>query len=131
MGSDSAKSPLAVKESIDSARILTDLTGGVHEIQAVNLKRWPLLAIDGAESCEVHVDVGSPTPREDIDQYGNAPRPNRMVYVRFEVVSQKDPTEEQVMKWKLGTTLLTSYVRDLFWSNTEVEVFVNNRKVET
>lgn len=117
------------QDAIDAARLVTDITGGLHEFQAKQLKTWPLLVFEEAESCEAGVDIG--VARHDMDDAGRATRRNRPVRIEYRVsTGGKDHTPELQAKWARGASLLVRFTRTLFWPDTDVTVLIDNYQVK-
>ena len=130
MAPDSPSSSIA--DQIIGARMLTDLTGEVHDLQVVQLRRWPLLVFEGADSCEVKVGVGD--ARTEIDDEGNARRQNRPVSVEFNVITGGTVDQDRLLElrtaWKESAKYLTLWTQQLYWPDTTVTIFVDNYRIE-
>jgi hypothetical protein len=117
-----------VVEEIEAARLLTDTVGAIHEFQALQLKMWPLMLFEGAKA-EAHVDIG-PARSED-DGNGNLIRKNRKVTVHYKVTTQSGCKKPRIQKVRNVESFkqLESWTKDLFWPDTKVRLFINNKEV--
>ena len=122
-------------DAFDASRMLTDTTGALNEFQVMHLKRWPLVALAGVESCEAHVAVGD--AREDEDERGNKKRLHRPIAVEYlastkgEVTPEGIPhTPDLVLVWGGTAKILADWTRTMFWPDTQVTILIDGYRVE-
>lgn len=116
-----------VDANIAAARMITDTTGALHDYQAWHLKHWPLAVLEGTVSCEARVTIGD--AKETEDGRGKLRRKNRPVSVEYRAVQKGRRPRGYKKKWAAGVKCLTVWTKELFWPDTEVRVFINNKEM--
>lgn len=127
--------PSPAQTALVASRDLTDMTGALNEFQTKNLKMWPLLAIDGVDvgGTSTTVEIGESRSRpDDNGDMHRIPRDVRVVYnctASFKGLAKKRANGAVWARWAAGADTLARWTRAMFWDSTEVEVFVNGKRV--
>jgi hypothetical protein len=107
----------------------SDLTGEAHELQLLNLKKYPFCLLDAIEACEVAVTFGkAPGGLGDDDKLCRGHRP---VKVEYNLKTDgRFHTDDLKAQWSYNSRFLESWVKQWFWPDTEVTIFVDSYRVE-
>ena len=123
---DSDSSASSVVEELAAARMQTDIVGALHELQAHQMKIWPMLLFDKVVSSEARVDIGDGLAEFDAD--GNKHRKNRLVKVEYHIVLKDSliaRTDEDADRLDMGLSNLKQWTCGIFWPDTQVKIFLN------
>lgn len=101
-----------VQNILEDMRKITILTGTISKIHEQSLSKWPYIVFDEIGSLEVDYDLG------------NKDR-NGANFVNFYITSSKEEHEDANKRCET----LTSWVRDMFWKDIDVNVFINEKNI--
>ena len=99
---------------LDDHRKMLTLSKQLSEFQITNLKTWPQIAFDNVLNSTVDYSF--------IDK-------DEMFYagkVIFRVNLSNEPSKEEIIK---RSNYLADWTRILFWTDIQVEVFVNEQRI--
>jgi hypothetical protein len=95
---------------------LTALSGRISDLQAHNLKIWPLVYFEGVTEIKVDYDLKPEKSMSDEPTFSNS----RISYYLTIDESKNTDLEKRYMA-------LEKSVRSLFWSDVVLEIYFNNK----
>jgi len=101
------------KEMLEDMRKLTMLTGSLSKVHEENLQKWPYIAFDDVVEAEIKYDLSKDYTKE-----------NGEGYMTFYIDTGHDQGNV-----KNRADHLTSWVRDMFWADIKVSVFLDGKEV--
>lgn len=107
------------QQIIDDMRKITMLTGQISTIHKVSLEKWCYIAFDYVEEVEIKYDLSK-------DRFLQA----KMGFVDFYIKTKntKEPGfQQQHITQRIDT--LSGWVRDIFWKEIAVSVYIDNQLV--
>ena len=121
------------KVIIDGVKVISDLTGEVHELQLENLKRYPFVVMDGLKSCTVDITIGDATTQVDADSAGDLcrrPRPIAIEYLLESDGGLGSHTDELRAVWGRGAEILLRFAQTWFAGRVTIMVLVDGYRIE-
>jgi hypothetical protein len=107
-----------VEAMLEDMRKITMLTGEISSVHQESLQKWPYIVFDDVEGVEVKYDLTKAT----MESAGQN-------LVEFFIAMPKGHEEKGVIdRFDDRCRNLVSWVWQMFWSDIEVRVFVNNVK---
>lgn len=107
-----------IKETVREMARLTILSGRINSIQEKSLKMYPLIMFDGVKSATIHYNLG----HDGMDSENPDPQNHNGTQVIFDL----DAPEEQTNAEKRCKHLEVA-VRELLWSDVQIEVMFNHK----
>lgn len=101
---------------LDDHRKMLTLSKQLSDFQITNLKAWPQIAFNDVKNSTVDYSF--------IDK-------DEMFYagkVIFRIALLEEPNKEEIIK---RSNHLADWTRILFWTDTQVEVFVNEQRINS
>lgn len=113
-----------IESKIREMAKLSILSNRINEVQEKNLKMWPLVFFNGVESFRLEYDFDArPTAGDDKSPQGSS------VSYFLETDGDKPAFELQNNRLDVRLSTLTTSVRNLFWKNTRVSVYLNDELI--
>ena len=121
---DSDSSASSVVEELAAARMQTDIVGALHELQAHQMKIWPMILFDNIDLCVASIDIGD--SRFEFDENDNKHRKNRLVKVDYRIeLKEGIVVDAESERLNMGISNLKKWTCGLFWPDTQVRIFIN------
>lgn len=101
-----------VQNILEDMRKITILTGTISKVHEQSLGKWPYIVFDDVGSLGVDYDLSKKEK-------------NNMNFVNFYITSSKQEYED--LDKRCGK--LTEWVRDMFWKEVDVNIFINEKNI--
>lgn len=106
-----------VQKLVDDMRKITMLTGQISTIQETSLKKWCYIAFDDVQEIEIKYDLSK-------DRFLQT----KMGYVDFYIKTTTPDSQQDFLQQRVDR--ITEWVRDLFWNEIAVSVYINDSLVK-